>query len=74
MSSETICFEILRKLERLTAPRGTKVIITAHPDVADLLTDEESYAIEMIERRKGINIIIKEDSNIHQENYNITVL
>ncbi|HHN63909.1 MAG TPA: Rne/Rng family ribonuclease [Nitrospirae bacterium] len=74
MSPETISFEILRKLDRLTAPRGTKVIITAHPEVADILTDEESYAIETIERRKGINIIIKEDSSIHQENYNITVL
>ncbi|NOX21351.1 MAG: Rne/Rng family ribonuclease [Nitrospirae bacterium] len=74
LSPRTICFEIFRKLEKITAPRGTKVIITAHPEVAELLSDEESYVIETLERTKGIEIVIKENGNMHQENYSITVL
>lgn len=74
LSARTICFEIFRKLQKITAPKGTKVIITAHPEVAELLSDEKSYIIETLERSKGIEIIIKENKNIHQENYSITVL
>ncbi len=74
LSARTICFEIFRKLQKITAPKGTKVIITAHPEVAELLSDEKSYIIETLERTKGIEIIIKENKNIHQENYSITVL
>ena len=74
LSPRTICFEIFRKLEKITAPKGTKVIITAHPEVAELLSDEESYVVETLERAKGIEIVIKENGNMHQENYSITVL
>ncbi len=74
LSARTICFEIFRKLQKITAPKGTKVIITAHPEVAELLSDEKSYIVETLEMTKGIEIIIKENKNIHQENYSITVL
>jgi ribonuclease G len=74
LSPRTVCFEIFRKIERLSAPKGTKVIITAHSSVADLLTDEERVVVEEIERKKNLEIIVKEDPNIHQEHYNITVL
>ncbi len=74
LSPRTVCFEIFRKIERLTAPKRTKVIITAHPEVAELLSDEQRHAVEEIEAQKGIEIIVKEDTNMHQENYNITVL
>ncbi|RMG74145.1 MAG: Rne/Rng family ribonuclease [Nitrospirae bacterium] len=74
LSARTICFEIFRKLQKITAPKGTKVIITAHPEVAELLSDEKSYVIETIERTKGIEIIIKENKSLHRENYSITVL
>ncbi len=74
LSPRTVCFEIFRKIERLSAPKGTKVIITAHSSVADLLTDEERVVVEEIEKKKNLEIIVKEDPNIHQEHYNITVL
>ncbi len=74
LSPRTICFEIFRKINRMSIPGGAKLIITAHPDVAELLSDEERYAVEEIEKRRGIEIIVKVDSHIHQENYNITVL
>jgi len=74
LSPKTVCFEILRKIKRLSAPKGTKVIISAHSCVAELLTDEERAALEEIEKSKNFEIIVKEDPNIHQEHYNITVL
>ncbi len=74
LSARTVCFEIFRRLKRLSAPKGTKVIITAHTSVAELLTDEERPSVEEIEKKKHLEIIVKEDPNIHQEHYHITVL
>ena len=74
LSPRTICYEIFRKINRMSISRGSRMIITAHPSVAELLSDEERYAVEEIEEAKGIEIIVKEDSHMHQENYSITVL
>ncbi|RMG06033.1 MAG: Rne/Rng family ribonuclease [Nitrospirae bacterium] len=74
LSPRTICFEIFRKIEKMTTTRGARVLITAHPYVAELLSDEESYAVEEIEKSRGIEVIIKEDAQLHQENYTISVL
>jgi len=74
LSPRTICFEIFRKIEKMTITHGASVLITAHPYVAELLSDEESYAVEEIEKTRGIEVIIKEDAQLHQENYTISVL
>ncbi|GBE01176.1 ribonuclease G [bacterium BMS3Bbin06] len=74
LSPRTVCFDIFRKIEKMSLTNGSRVIITAHPHVAELLSDEESYAVEEIEKTRGIEIIIKEESHLHQENYNISVL
>ncbi len=74
LSPRTICFEIFRKIEKMTIAHGARVLITAHPYVAELLSDEESYAVEEIEKTRGIEVIIKEDAQLHQENYTISVL
>jgi ribonuclease G len=74
LSPRTICFEIFRKIEKMTITQGARVLITAHPYVAELLSDEESYAVEEIEKTRGIEVIIKEDAQLHQENYTISVL
>ncbi len=74
LSPRTICFEIFRKINRMSIQRGAKLIITTHPDVAELLSDEERYAVEEIEKTREVEIIVKVDLRIHQENYNITVV
>ncbi|NOZ26384.1 MAG: Rne/Rng family ribonuclease, partial [Nitrospirae bacterium] len=74
LSPRTTCFEIFRKINRMSFSRGAKLIITAHPDVAELLSDEERYAVEEIEKKRAVEIIVKVDPHIHQENYTITVL
>lgn len=72
-SSRTLCYEIFRKITKM-AHHGGKIIVTAHPSVAELLSDDERAGLEDIENRYGVKIIIKEDSKLHQENYEINQL
>jgi len=72
-STRTITYEIFRKLKKISPHRGATVIINANPAVAELLSDEERAGVEEIENAFNINIIVKEDQNIHQENYKISI-
>ncbi|MEK7332963.1 MAG: Rne/Rng family ribonuclease [Nitrospirota bacterium] len=73
-SPRTLCYEILRKITKLAKHGSEKIIVTAHPSVAELLSDEERLGLEEIENRYGIKVIIKESMNLHQENYEIASL
>ncbi|UCG77592.1 MAG: Rne/Rng family ribonuclease [Nitrospirota bacterium] len=74
LSIKTICFEIFRKLKRMSIPKGAKVLITADPDVAEFLSDEERSTLEQMEKSTHANIIVKADPGRHQEKYDISVL
>lgn len=73
-SSHTICYEIFRKIKRIVKHGGERIIVTAHPSVAELLSDEERAGIEDIENKYNVKITIRESRNLHQENYEVTVL
>ena len=73
-SPRTLCYEIFRKITRLGKHGGQRIIVTAHPSVAELLTDEERAGVEDIENKYNIKVTIRESHNLHQENYEITVL
>jgi ribonuclease G len=73
-SARTVAYEIFRKLKKMNLPRNTTAMIKANHAVADLLSDEERHGIEDVENIYGIKVIVKEDANLHQENYEITVL
>jgi len=73
-SPRTLCYEIFRDVGKLAAHGSEKIIITAHPSVAELLSDEERLGLEEIENRYGIKVIIKESNILHQEKYEITSL
>jgi ribonuclease G len=73
-SPRTLCYEIFRKIMRLAKHGGERIIVTAHPSVAELLTDEERAGVEDIESRYNVKITIKESRGLHQENYEVTVL
>lgn len=68
-SPRTICYEIFRKITRIARQGAERLVITAHPSVAELLSDEERAGIEEIENKYGVKIIVKEDNKLHQENY-----
>lgn len=74
-SPRTLCYEIFRKLKRTARHGGiSKLVVTAHPAVAELLSDEERQGVEDIENRFGVKIIVTEDPNLHQENYEVESL
>ena len=72
-SKQSICYDIFREI-RGEAPSlpGTRVIVSTHPEVADLLYDEERAGIEELERRLNKRIIIKAKPQFHQEQFEIT--
>jgi ribonuclease G len=73
-SPQTVCYEIFRKTKKLAQQGAQKIVITAHPAVAELLSDEERQGIEDIEKLNGVKVIVTDDPDLHQENYEITRL
>jgi ribonuclease G len=73
-SPRTLCYEIFRKIKRLARRSGERIIVTAHPSVAELLSDEERQGLEDIESHYNVKVTVKGNSNLHQENYEVTVL
>ncbi len=73
-SPKTVSYEIFRKLKKMTLHKGTRVVITAHPYVAELLSDEQRLGLEELEVTFGIEFIVKADSSLHQEHFSISAL
>jgi ribonuclease G len=71
----TVCYEIFREIRKLgLSPKEKKMIIGVHPTVANLLYDEERQGVEELERQFHKKIVIKADSNLHLEQYDIVML
>ncbi|MBI5639616.1 MAG: Rne/Rng family ribonuclease [Nitrospirae bacterium] len=73
-SPETLCYEILRTIKKMAKHGTPKIIITAHPVVAEMLSDEEMLGIEDVESQFGVKVIIRADNKMHQENYEVSSL
>jgi ribonuclease G len=73
-SPETICYEILRGIKKLARHGVAKIIITTHPIVAEMLSDEEMLGIEDVESQFGVKVMIRSDNKMHQENYEVSSL
>jgi len=73
-SPDTLSYEILRTIKKMARHGSTKIIITAHPLVAELLSDEEMLGIEDVEKQYGVKVIIRPDNKMHQENYEVSSL
>jgi ribonuclease G len=54
--------------------KKAKILISANPQVADLIYDDEREGIEAIEKENGFKIIVKADKNFHQEYYEVATL
>lgn len=73
-SPETLCYEILRAIKKMARHGAKKIIITGHPVVAEMLSDEEMLGIEDVESRYGVKVMIRADNKMHQENYEVSSL
>ncbi len=70
----TTAYEIFRELQReIRQLPGYRVTLLVHPDIADLLSDDEHEGIEVIERRFQKQIAIHSRPNFHLEQYEILV-
>ena len=73
-SKTTICHEIFRELRReMLDVRGTKATVIVHPQVADLLYDEERRGIEELEKKFKKRITVRAKPGFHQEQFEITI-
>jgi len=74
-SATTICYEIFRKIRKISrSTKDKKILVTVHPSVANLIFDEERQIVEELEREYQKRIVIKGDSGIHIEEYDILTL
>jgi ribonuclease G len=76
-SATTICYEIFRDIKRLASDptlKGRKFIVTVHPRVADLLFNEEAASVEYLEKEMGKRIVVKVDTNVHQEHFDLIAM
>ncbi len=73
-SRTTVCQEIFRELCReILDVHGSKVMVTVHPQVADLLYDEERRGLEDLEKRFKKRITVRAKPGFHQEQFEITI-
>ncbi len=64
-SKRTICYEILRRLERMGPHvKGKTVVIRVHPEIAEVLTGEEIEFLEEIEKRFAFEASVNEDQDL----------
>lgn len=71
-SRRTLCYEIFRKISRNAADiGGSGVTIKVHPEVADMLLEEETEHIERLEEETGKRLIIIPAADKHIQHYDI---
>ena len=73
-SKITVCHEIFRELRReMLDIRGAKATVTVHPQVADLLYDEERRGLEELEKKFKKRITVRAKPGFHQEQFEIVI-
>ncbi|UCH44083.1 MAG: Rne/Rng family ribonuclease [Nitrospiraceae bacterium] len=71
----TICYEIFMELRKIgLTQRNAKIMISAAPQVANLIYEDERDGIEEIEKEFGFRIIVKADKSFHQEYHEVVTL
>ncbi len=73
-SKTTVCHEIFRELRReMLDIRGVKVILSVHPQVADLLYDEERRGLEELEKKFKKRVTVRAKPGFHQEQFEVVI-
>lgn len=71
-SATTICYEIFREIQReMGSMKGKQIIVYVHPNVANMLYDEERQWLEMLEERYKKRISVKTGSDYHLEQFDL---
>lgn len=74
-SKLTSCYDILREIRRI-APyyQGQKIFVEAHPDVVDIILNEDQESIRDIELMNDLSIEIKPNEKNHLEHFEVIPL
>jgi ribonuclease G len=71
-SKTTICYEILRELRRSgDSVKEDSVVVSCHPEIADLLATSDHEYLEDIEKRLQKRVLVKSRPSYHMEQYEI---
>ena len=72
-SRKTICYEVLRDIERETntLTNTEEIVVNVHPEIAHVLKEEEQESIMDLQRRINRRITISEKEGLHVEQYEI---
>ncbi|MCL1979616.1 MAG: Rne/Rng family ribonuclease [Proteobacteria bacterium] len=71
-SRRTVCHEIFRKISRDARKiGGSHVTIKVHPQIAEMLLNEESYTIEMLEQLTAKRFTIIPVTDMHIKRYDV---
>jgi ribonuclease G len=74
-SPTTVAYEIFREIRRVgQSADHQRIVIGAHPAVAELLQDEERQGVETLERECSTKIIVTPDEKLHLEQYDLVAL
>lgn len=71
-SCRTVCYEIFRKLTKEAGnTNASSATIKVHPDVAEIMLNEEGSHIEQIEKDTGKQLTVTSSSDMHIKRYEI---
>src|SRR5574338_500236 len=73
-SPTTVAYESFREIRRIEPSADQqRIIVGAHPTVAELLQDEERHGGEVLEQDCSAKISVTPDSQLHLEQYDLVV-
>jgi len=67
----TVCYEILRAVEREAHGREGTVLVKANPDVGNHLIDGEQVALDALEQRLNIQVRVDSSNDFHREKFEV---
>ncbi|MBI5299332.1 MAG: Rne/Rng family ribonuclease [Deltaproteobacteria bacterium] len=71
-SATTVCYEIFREIQReMEGLKGKQIVVYVHPNVANMLYDEERKWLEALEERYKKRISVKTVSDYHLEQFDV---
>lgn len=73
-SKKTMCRDIFREIDRRSRRGATgAIVVSAMPEVAAMLTDDEYERLLELEAKLGRSIVVEARSDLHQEVYQVGV-
>ena len=69
-SKRSICYDIFRNIEREAREiQSSSLFVRVHPEISDMLLDEENQHVEYLERRIKKSVVIRPYESLHLEQF-----